>query len=202
MHLGTTVQNCYQDVYWVDQLLWSPTSWWHSDGQDVWGGITRFINAKMLQCTTLPSHYMLHKCHSITLPLHRVSITLHPTHHQIFWGYKIQSWVRAAATAYGAPSFPCSYFIDQYSSLPNCSISLNAPQFGAFRLFLMKCHNSNLYEAGVENIWPQTGTNVTPVGGFEKCSSNKFHPNSILMLWRMIWSVLGFNFISVFSDLK
>ena len=34
-----------QLVYWEDQLLRSTTIWWPRFGQDVWGGITRFVNS-------------------------------------------------------------------------------------------------------------------------------------------------------------
>ena len=80
----------------------------------------------------------------------------------------------SADTAYGAPIFPWSYFIDQYSPSQIVLSPFNAPQFGAFSLFLMKCHNSNLYEAPpLENIWLLTGTNVTPLGGFQTNSQTK-----------------------------
>ena len=42
---------------------------------------------------------------------------------QIFYIWEEYPRLRAAATAYGAPSFPCSYFIDQYSIPPPSQIA-------------------------------------------------------------------------------
>ena len=116
--------------------------------------------------------------------------------------------MRAAATAYGAPSFPWSYFIDQYSLLPPSQIApspLMLHNLGAFRLFLMKCHNSNLYEEQRSKHLDSNRGKCDTGGSFltnaRKQIQVQFSMNRsdlaqvdvfFILLWKRIW-YLGFN---------